>query len=58
MNKKTIIGLIIGFVCLVITIVITVLWQHDSAFLFIGFGIVIVGVSLLFEFNKYRKNKE
>ena len=58
MNRRTIIGLIVAFVFLIITAIITVLWQHDSAFIFAGAGFVIIGVSLLFEYNKYRKNKE
>jgi|GEM_PF-509418 len=58
MNVKSKIAIVIASICLVIAAGIGALWQHDSAFVFAGIGIIIIGICILIEINKHRQDKQ
>lgn len=45
-------GLIIGFVLIIISSLIGLIFQHDIAFIFAGIGTIIIGISFLSYINK------
>lgn len=51
-------GIIIGSTLILIAILIGIIFQHDIGFVFAGFGVVIIGISILTLINKGNKKDD
>ncbi len=45
-------GILIGIICIIISLIIGIMFEHDIAFIFAGIGVIIIGFSILSYINK------